>query len=111
MSGLATFEVTVPVQWLAAGHVGSPPPLTVAELIAGVPAAAAPTLTGTVITTGPFVTDAIEHPLRFIPVLGQPVITPPVAVGAALSVMPVGSVSAIVIAAVVGPFVTLIVIV
>ena len=68
------------------------------------PAAATPTDTGTVITTGPLVFVAIVQPNNVEPVVGQPVNTPPVAVGAALSVTPAGITSAIVIAAVVGPF-------
>ena len=64
------------------------------------------TFTGTVITIGPEVPAAIEQPVRLPPVDGQPVIVPPVAVGAPLKVMPAGKVSANVIAAVVGPFAT-----
>ena len=111
MSGLATGVLTVPVQCAAAGQVGSPPPDTVAELTAEVPAAVAPTDTGTVITTGPMAFAAIVQPSNVEPVIGQPDNTPPVAVGTALNVTPVGMTSAIVIVAVVGPLTTAIVIV
>ena len=111
ISGLTTVDEIVPVQCAATGHVESPPPLTVAELTAGLPAAADPTLTGTVITTGPLAFVAIVQPSKLEPVVGQPDNAPPVAVGVALSVTPAGITSAIVIAAVVGPFATAIVIV
>jgi hypothetical protein len=65
-----------------------------------------PTLTGTVITIGPAAPDAIEQPASVLPVLGQPVMVPPVALGAALKVMPAAKVSLMVMAAVVGPFAT-----
>jgi hypothetical protein len=55
---------------------------------------------------------AIEQPVRLVaPEAGQPLKVPPVALIAPLVVMPLGKVSAIVIAAVVGPFATAIVIV
>ena len=111
ISGLATVDVTVPVQCAAAGQVGSPPPDTVAELTAAVLTAAAPTVTGTVMTTDPFTFVAIVQPANVEPEAGQLVNTPPDAVGTPLKVMPVGITSAIVIGAVVGPFVTAIVIV
>jgi hypothetical protein len=104
ISGLTTVDVTVPVQCAAAGQEGSPPPLTVAEFTAGLPAAAAPTNTGTEITTDPFTFAAIVQPARDEPDEGQEVITPPVAVGAELSVTPAGITSASVIGAAVGPF-------
>jgi hypothetical protein len=111
ISGFATVDVTVPVQCAAAGHVGSPPPLTVAEFTAGFPAAAAPTETGTVITIGPLVFAATIQPARVEPVAGHKLIVPPVAVGTALSVMPAGITSVNVIGAVVGPLAIAIVIV
>ena len=55
---------------------------------------------------------AIEQLAKLVaPAAGQPLIVPPVAVIAPLVVMPLGNVSAIVIAAVVGPFATAIVMV
>jgi hypothetical protein len=80
-------------------------------LTAGLPAAAAPTKTGTVITTGPLVFAAIVQPAKEEPVVGHNVIMPPVAVGTALSVMPAGITSTNEIEAVVGPFAIAIVIV
>jgi hypothetical protein len=101
----------VPVQ------AGSPPPVTVTVLLtvtaptAPVPPAAAETLTGIVMTIGPTAPDAIEQPAKLV-VLEHPLIAPPVAVIlAAMVVMPVGNVSESVIAAVVGPLATTIVIV
>ena len=85
-------------------HSGSPPPVAVAVLVAVLAVEA--TFTGTVITMGPDVPAAIEQPVTLTPVAGQPVMVPPVAVGVPLKVMPVGSASANVIAAVVGPFAT-----
>ena len=111
ISGLTTVDVTVPVQCDAAGQVGSPPPDTVAELTAVVLAAAVPTATGTVMTTDPFTFVAIVQPASVEPETGQLVNTPLGAVGTPLNVMPVGITSEIVIGAVVGPFVTEIVIV
>ena len=105
-----TGVVTVLVQFAPAGHSGSPPPVAVAVLALGLTAVAA-TVTGTVITIGPPVGDAIEHPAKLV-VLEQPVNVPPVAViFAGTVVMPVGSVSLNVIGAVVGPFATATVIV
>ena len=74
-------------------------------------AAAAPTVTGTVMTTDPFTFVAIVQPANVEPVAGQLVNTPPGAVGTLLKVMPAGITSAIVIGAVVGPFAIAIVIV
>ena len=85
-------------------HSGSPPPVAVAVLVAVVAVDA--TFTGTVITMGPKVLAAIEQPVKLPPADGQPVMVPPVAVGTPLKVMPVGKASAKVMAAVVGPFVT-----
>ena len=82
-------------------HAGSPPPVTVAVLVAVVAVAA--TLTGTVMTIGLVAPVAIEQPANVLPVAGQPVMVPPVAVGTALNVMPVGKMSANVATAVVGP--------
>jgi hypothetical protein len=107
-----TGVVTVLVQFAPAGQLGSPPPVTVAVLALGLAAEAA-TVTGTVMTMLPVAAaDAIEHPARLVaPDAGQPLKVPPVAVIAPLVVMPLGRVSAIVIAAVVGPFATAIVMV
>ena len=100
-----TGVVTVLVQFAPAGQLGSPPPVAVAVLALGLTAVAA-TVTGTVITIGPPVGDAIEHPAKLV-VLEQPVSVPPVAVMfAGTVVMPDGSVSLNVIGAVVGPFAT-----
>ena len=100
--------LVVPVQFV---HVGSPPPVTVAVFTVGFAAFAA-TATGTVITTGPLVPEAIEQPARLVaPLPGQPESVPPVAVIAPLVVTPAGNVSLTLIAAVVGPFATAIVIV
>jgi hypothetical protein len=55
--------------------------------------------------------EAIKHPARLFPEEGHPVIVPPTAVGTPLKAIPTGKVSAIVIAAVVGPFKTAIVMV
>ena len=111
ISGLTTVDEIVPVQCAAAGQVGSPPPLTVAELIAGLPAAVAPTKTGTVITTEPLAFVAIVQPANEEPADGHNVITPPVAVGAALNAIPAGITSTNEIGAVVGPLAIAIVIV
>jgi hypothetical protein len=107
-----TGVVTVLVQLAPAGQLGSPPPVTVAVLALGLAAEAA-TVTGTVTTMLPVAAPAaIEQPAKLVaPEAGQPLIVPPVAVIAPLVVMPLGKVSAIVIAAVVGPFATAIVIV
>jgi hypothetical protein len=110
-----TGVVTVLVQLAPAGQLGSPPPVTVA-VFAAVRTPAAPlaaTLTGTVTTMLPVAAPAaIEQPARLVaPDAGQPLNVPPVAVIAPLVVMPAGSVSAMVIAAVVGPLATAIVIV
>ena len=85
-------------------HRGSPPPVAVAVLVAVVAVEA--TLTGTVITIGPAAPAAIEQPVKLLPVAGHPVMLPPTAVGVALKVMPAGKLSANVIAAVVGPLAT-----
>ena len=110
-----TGVTTVLVQFAPAGQLGSPPPVAVAVLltlcapVAPVPPAAAATLTGTVMMIGFVAPAAIEQPARLL-VLEQPVSVPPVAVMlAATVVMPVGKVSFSVIAAVVGPFATAIV--
>jgi hypothetical protein len=113
ISGLATGVITVPVQCAAAGQDGSPPPLTVAEFNAVVPAASAPTLTGTVMTTVPVWLVSIVQPVKIEPFAGQPVkiLGAAATVGAALKVIPSGILSVIVIGAVVGPFAILMVIV
>lgn len=111
-----TGVVTVLVQFAPAGQLGSPPPVAVAVLltlcapVAPVPPAAAATLTGTVMMIGFVAPAAIEQPARLL-VLEQPLKVPPVALMlAATVVMPAGKVSFSVIAAVVGPFATAIVI-
>jgi hypothetical protein len=73
----------------------------------------AATLTGTVITMLPVAAPkAIEQPTRFdAPDTGHPLKVPPVALITPLVVIPLGSASATVIAAVVGPFAIAIVIV
>ena len=99
--------VVVPEQFV---QVGSPPPVTVAVFTVGFAAFAA-TATGTVITTGPLVPDATVQPARLVaPLAGQPLRVPPVAVIAPLVLTP-GNTSLTLIAAVVGPLATLIVIV
>ena len=107
-----TGVMMVLVQFAPAGQLGSPPPVTVAVLLLGLAALAA-TLTGTVMTMLPVAApDAIEHPAKLLaPVAGQPLKVPPVAAITPLVVMPTGKASAIVMAAVVGPFATAIVMV
>ena len=102
-----TGVVTVPVQAGAPVHRGSPPPVAVALLVLGL-AVAAPTVTGTVITMLPVAAPAaIEQPVVLVaPAAGQPLKVPPVAVINPLVTMPVGKLSANVIAAVVGPLAT-----
>ena len=100
--------VVVPEQFV---QVGSPPPVTVAVFTVGFAAFAA-TATGTVITTGPLVPEATVQPARLVaPLAGQPLKVPPVAVIAPLVLTPAGNTSLTLIAAVVGPLATLIVIV
>jgi len=108
-----TGVVTVPEQSVPVGgvHFGSPPPVAVAVLVLGLAVLEA-TLTGTVITIGPVAPAAIEQPVKLVaPAAGQPLIVPPVAVIAPLVVMPDGMASVSVIAAVVGPLATAIVMV
>lgn len=103
-----TGVLTLPVQAGAVPvHSGSPPPVTVALLTLGLAAVNA-TLTGTVITILPVAAPAaIEQPARLVaPDAGQPLNVPPVAVIVPLVVIPVGKASAMVVAAVVGPFAT-----
>jgi hypothetical protein len=90
-------------------HARSPPPLTVAEFVAVVAVAA--TLTGTVITIGLVAGLAMVQPVKLPPVAGQLAMTLPPMLGRPLNVMPTGSVSVKLIGAVVGPSVTLIVMV
>lgn len=108
ISGLKTGVLTVPVQCAAAGQVGSPPPEAVTVFTAVVPKAAAPTVTGTLISMLPFGTLVATMQLfKFdAPDAGQPLKDPPIIVIGPLVVIPAGKVSAIVIAAVVGPLVT-----
>jgi hypothetical protein len=115
-----TGVVTVLVQLAPAGQLGSPPPLAVAVL-AAVRTPAAPlaaTLIGTVTTMLPVAApDAMEHPARLLAPAAPAVVqlpavnVPPLTLMPALVVMPLGKVSASVIAAVVGPLATAIVIV
>ena len=108
-----TGVVVVPVQAGAVPvHSGSPPPVAVAVLVLGLTVEAA-TVTGTVITMLPVTAPAaIEQPARLVaPLAGQPLKVPPVALIAPLVVMPAGRASAMVMAAVVGPLATAIVIV
>ena len=111
-----TGVATVLVQFAPAGQPGSPPPVAVAVLltlcapVVPTPPAAAATLTGTVMTMGFVAPAAMEQPAKLL-LLEQPPKVPPVAVMfAATVVMPAGKVSFSVIAAVVGPFATAIVI-
>ena len=84
-------------------HSGSPPPLAVALLVASV--APRPTFTGTLMMIGPEVLVAIVQPVKVLPLVGQPIMLPPlVTVGAPLKVMLAGKVSVKAIVAVVGPF-------
>ena len=91
-------------------HAGSPPPLAVAVLVPLV--ALAPTATGTRMTMVPLeALAAIWQPVRLVPVAGQPLkapllVLPASLVGAPDKVMPVGKLSVIVIAALVGPLAT-----
>lgn len=84
-------------------HSGSPPPLAVALLVAAV--APRSTFTGTLMMIGPEVLVAIVQPVKVLPLVGQPIMLPPlVTVGAPLKVMLAGKVSVKAIVAVVGPF-------
>ena len=112
----ATATVTEPEQAGALPvHNGSPPPVTVAVLLPPVAptTAVAPTVIGTVTVIGPTELVGIVQPDK----LTDPVETAQLPKGepltriAPLVVMPVGSTSVNVIAAVVGPFSTLIVMV
>ena len=91
-------------------HAGSPPPLAVAVLVPVV--AVLPTVTGTRMTMVPLEAPvAIWQPVRLLPVAGQPLKAPllllePCLVGAADKLMPVGKLSLITIAALVGPLAT-----
>ena len=91
-------------------HAGSPPPLAVAVLVPVV--AVLPTATGTRMTMVPLeALAAIWQPARVVPVAGQPLKTPLLVLDASLvgapdKLMPVGKLSAIVIAALVGPLAT-----
>jgi hypothetical protein len=117
-----TGVVTVLVQLapVAGVQLGSPPPVTVAVL-AAVRTPAAPlaaTSIGTVTTMLPVAApDAMEHPARLLAPAALAVVqlpavnVPPLTLMPALVVMPAGSVSAMLIAAVVGPLATAIVIV
>jgi hypothetical protein len=98
MSALGvTVVVTVPLQWLAAGQVGSPPPLAVALLLPVV--AVAPTAT--------FKVSTVLAPAAIVPVNVQLSAVVPVQLQfvpvALVSVMPVGSVSVTVMLPDVGP--------
>ena len=106
---------------VAGVQLGSPPPVTVAVLLtvtAPVPAppAAAATFTGTVMMIGFVAPLAIEQPAKLeapaaLAVVQLPTVNvPPVTLIPALVVIPVGKTSASVIAAVVGPLTTPIVI-
>ena len=102
--GVVTVQVPDAVQ------VGSPPPVAVAVFWLVVALAA--TATGTRTTMVPFeAPDAIEQPVRLLPVAGQPLRAPLLVldaclVGAPVRVMPAGKASAKVSAAVVGPLAT-----
>ena len=92
-------------------HAGSPPPLAVAVLVPVV--ALAPTATGTRMTMVPLeALVLIWQPVRLaLPAAGQPLRTPSLVlpaslVGAAAKLMPVGKLSLITIAALVGPLAT-----
>ena len=102
--GVVTVQVPVPVQ------AGSPPPVAVAVLVPLV--AAAPTVTGTRMTMVPLeALVSIWQPVKLVPVAGQPLKAPllvllPCFVGAPDKLMPVGKLSLITIAALVGPLAT-----
>ena len=91
-------------------HRGSPPPLAVAVLVPVV--AVLPTATGTRMTMVPLeALLVIWQPVRLVPVDGQPLKTPLLVlpaslVGAPDKLMPVGKLSLITIAALVGPLAT-----
>ena len=91
-------------------HSGSPPPVAVAVLVAVVAVEA--TFTGTVMTIGPAAPVAIEQPAKLAAPAAPAVVqlpavnVPPVTLMPALVVMPAGKVSFRVMAAVVGPFAT-----
>ena len=99
-------EQVLPVQF------GSPPPVTLAVFTVGFAAFAA-TATGTVMMMLPVAAPAaIVQPVSVLaPLPGHPESVPPVAVIAPLVVTPAGSASLTLIAAVLGPLATLIVIV
>jgi hypothetical protein len=115
VSLVATTAVdTVPVHAGAEPvHNGSPPPVAVTLLMLGLSADAA-TFTGTVMTILPKPAgEAIVHPAKVLPLIGQPTTAAPAAgmpvlvlvaaiTGAPLKVMPVGKMSSNVIAEVVG---------
>ena len=95
------------------GHDESPPPVTLAVLIAPVALAAlAATVTGISTITVPLLTPAANvQPTVVLPLVGQPlkvlpVLVPPVTTGAPLKVMPVGKLSIKFVGKVVGPFAT-----
>ena len=102
--GVVTVHVPVPV------HAGSPPPVAVAVFCPLV--ALAPTVTGTRMMMVPLLAlVAIVQPVKVLPVAGQPLKTPllllPASlVGAPDKVMPVGKLSVMLMAAVVGPLAT-----
>ena len=103
--GVVLVHVAVPL------HAGSPPPLAVAVLVPVV--ALAPTATGTRMTMVPLeALVLIWQPVRLaLPAAGQPLRTPSLVlpaslVGAAAKLMPVGKLSLITIAALVGPLAT-----
>ena len=101
---------TEPVQGAPIVHAVSPPPLTPAALSPVV--AAADTLMGTVMTIGPTAPVAIAQPVKVtLPLAGQPLSVPPVAVIPELVLIPDGKVSVMLIGAVVGPLATAILIV
>jgi hypothetical protein len=101
---------TVLVHAGAAVHAGSPPPVAVAVFTLGL--AAVPSMaTGTVTTMLPMAAPAaMVQPAKLLPVVGQPVIVPPVIVGAPVNVIPVGKRSVRLIGAVVAAIVTAILI-
>ena len=114
-TGLLTLPVhagAVPV------HNGSPPPVRVTLLLAGL-SVLADTFTGTLIAMLPTPAPvAMVHPASVLPVLGQPVrlapalvVLPVMRLGAALRLMPVGRMSLKLIGAMVALPVTLMVMV
>ena len=114
LSGVVTIALlptptggVLPVQGVPTVQAGSPPPETLAVLVPLV--AVGPTVIGRRMTMVPLLAAvAIVQPVKLLPVTGQPLRVPPLVllpclVGAPDKVMPVGKVSVMLMAAVLGP--------